>query len=124
MTKTGHRAPRGGHHDPAARRYRVGRSSRSPAPGPGGRVLIPEAAGSSVAAAMRLHRMLRALLGVCAEHLIGELLLLIGHRVVQVLESWNELLQMLRMRLRKLFVGLHVLDRVHRWELLGALHEG
>lgn len=71
---------------------------------------------------MRL-RTLSVLFRIGAEHLVGELFLLIGHRVVQVLESRDELLHPLRMLLGELLIGLHVLHRGHCLELLSALYE-
>jgi hypothetical protein len=49
-----------------------------------------------------------------AEYLVGDLFLLIRHRVVQVLERQNELLQLLPVRLGNVLIGLHVLDSIHR----------
>ena len=60
-------------------------------------------------------------LGVLAKHLISEPLLLFRHRVVEILESWHEPLQVLGMRLGDLFVGLHVLQGVHCRKLLATL---
>jgi hypothetical protein len=51
-----------------------------------------------------LHPFLRVRLGVGTEDLVGQLLLLRRHRVVQVLEGRDELLQMLGMRLGDLLV--------------------
>ena len=57
-----------------------------------------------VATTMRLRRVLRVLLCVRAKHLVRTPFLLIRHRVVQVLESQNELLQMPGVDLRHLLV--------------------
>lgn len=64
------------------------------------------------------------LLGVGPEHLIGELFLLLGHRAVQVLERYDQLLHVLRVLLGELFIGLHVLDGAHCFELLSAVQDG
>ena len=64
---------------------------------------------------------LRLLFGIRPEYLVRELLLLVRHCVVQVLESRNELLQILRMLCGELLVGLHILQCGHRPELLRAL---
>ena len=74
-----------------------------------------------IAGARRLHRVLRVPFGIGAEHLVRQLFLLIGHRIVKILEGWNELLHMLCMLLGDLLVGLHVLHRVHRSETIDAL---
>jgi hypothetical protein len=50
---------------------------------------------------------------VVAEHLIGQLLLLVGQRIVQRLKCRHELLHILRTLLLDLFVGLHVVHRRH-----------
>jgi len=73
---------------------------------------------------MRLRRVLRVLLCVRTKHLVRTPFLLIRHRVVQVLESQNELLQMPGVDLGHLLVRLHVLHRVHRLELLCAKNQG
>src|SRR5438270_9014483 len=78
---------------------------------------------SSSLPAMRLGRALHVLLGIGAEHLIGNALLLIGHRLVELLERRKQLLDPLSVLLGDLLIGLHVLHRVHRRELLSALHE-
>ena len=80
--------------------------------------------GLAVAGTVRLHRLLGPLLRSDAEYLVRELLLLVRHRVVQVLKGGEELLQMLRMLLGDLLVGLHVLQRVHRPEVVDTLSPG
>jgi hypothetical protein len=65
----------------------------------------------------------RVPLRVDAEYLVRQLFLLLGHRVVKVVEGRDQLLQMLGVRLGNHLVGLHILDRVHRRVLLSALHE-
>ena len=60
---------------------------------------------------------------VVAEHLIRPLFLLLGHRVVEIVERRDQLLQMLGMRRGNLLIGLHILNRVHRRVLLSALCE-
>jgi len=72
---------------------------------------------------MRL-RTLRVPFRVGTEHLIGDLLLSVWHRIVQGLEHRHQLLHTLGMFFGKLLVGLHVLDGGHRLELLSALYEG
>ena len=64
---------------------------------------------------------LRLPLGIRPEYLVRELLLLVGHCVVQVLEGRNELLHMLCMLLGDLLIGLHVLHSVHRLKLVNTL---
>ena len=68
-------------------------------------------------------RLCRVLFRIRAEHLIRQLLLLLGHRVVEIVERRDQLLQMLGMCLGNLFIGLHILNRVHCRVLLSALHE-
>jgi len=63
---------------------------------------------------------LRLSLSVRPENLVCELFLLIGHRIVEVLKGRNQLLQMLRMLLGDLLVGLHVLHSIHRLEMVGT----
>ena len=72
----------------------------------------------------RLPCVLRAPFCVRAKHLVRELFLLVGHRIVQVLESRNEVLQVPGVCVSDLLVRFHVLNSVHRLELLRALHEG
>jgi hypothetical protein len=73
-----------------------------------------------VGAVMRLDRALLALLRIRAKHLVRKLFLLIRHSVIKRLESGNESLHMLGVRLSNLLVRLHVLQRVHRLKLLCA----
>jgi len=63
---------------------------------------------------------LRLLLEFRAKNLVRELFLLIRHRIVQILKGRNQLLQMLRMLLGDLLVGLHVLHSIHRLEMVGT----
>ena len=72
---------------------------------------------------MRLHRSFHPPFGISAEYLISQLLLLLGHCVVQILEGRNQFLHALCVVLGKLLVGLQILHRIHRSELLGPLHE-
>ncbi len=74
---------------------------------------MPKARGGGASSSARrsaglvapgLHPFLRVRLGVGTEDLVGQLLLLRRHRVVQVLEGRDELLQMLGMRLGDLLV--------------------
>jgi hypothetical protein len=62
-------------------------------------------------------------LRIAAEHLVRQLFLLLGHRVVEIVEGRDQLLQMLDVCFGHLLVGLHFLHRVHRRVLLSALHE-
>src|SRR5271166_1871727 len=65
----------------------------------------------------------RVPLCVGAEYLVRQLFLLLRHSVVEVVESRDQLLQMLGVRLGNLLIGLHILHRVHRRVLLSALRE-
>ena len=69
-------------------------------------------------------RLCRVPLRIGAEHLVCQLFLLLGHRVVEVVEGWNQLLELLGMRLGNLLPGWHVLHRIHGRVLLSALHKG
>ena len=68
-------------------------------------------------------RLRRVPLRVGAEYLVRQLFLLLGHRVVEVVEGRDQLLQVPGVRLGNRLVGLHILHRVHRRVLLSALHE-
>src|SRR5262249_23597707 len=57
---------------------------------------------------------LRMLFGVRPEYLVSELFLLLRHHIIQVLKGRNEFLHMLCMLLGQLFIGLLVLQRIHR----------
>jgi hypothetical protein len=62
-------------------------------------------------------------LRVGPEHLVCQLFLLLRHRVVEIVEGRDQLLQMPDVCFGYLLVGLHVLHRVHCRVLLSALHE-
>jgi hypothetical protein len=62
-------------------------------------------------------------LRVGPEHLVRQLFLLLRHRVVEIVEGRDQLLQMPDMCFGYLLIGLHVLHRVHCQVLLSALHE-
>ena len=64
---------------------------------------------------MRLSRVSRVLLCGRAIHLVRKPFLLIRHRVVHGLESWNELLQVPGVDLAHLLVRLHILHRAIDW---------
>jgi hypothetical protein len=68
-------------------------------------------------------RLRRMPLRIGPEHLVRQLFLLLGHRVVEIVEGRDQLLQMLDVCFGDLLVGLHVLHRVHCRVLLSALHE-
>ena len=68
-------------------------------------------------------RLRRVPLRIGPEHLVCQLFLLLGHRVVEVVEGRDQLLQMLDVCFGHLLVGLHVLHRVHCRVLLSALQE-
>ena len=72
---------------------------------------------------MRLRRTFHSLFRIGAEYLISELLLLLGHDVIQILEGGYQFLHALCVVLGELLVGLQILHRIHRGELLGPLHE-
>jgi hypothetical protein len=57
------------------------------------------------------------------EHLVRELFLLLGHRVVESVEGRDQLLQMMGVCFGYLLVGLHVLHRGICRVLLSALRE-
>jgi hypothetical protein len=69
---------------------------------------------------MRLRRVPRR---IGSEHLVRQLFLPLRHRVVEVVEGRDQLLQMLDVCFGHLHVGLHVLHRVHCRVLLSALQE-
>jgi len=69
---------------------------------------------------MRLRRVPRR---IGPEHLVRQLFLPLRHRVVEVVEGRDQLLQMLDVCFGHLLVGLHVLHRVHCRVLLSALQE-
>ena len=60
-------------------------------------------------------------LRISAEYLVRQLFLLLGHRVVEVVEGRDQLLQMLDVCFGHLLLGLHILHRVHCRVLLSAL---
>lgn len=62
-------------------------------------------------------------LSIRAEDLIGQLLLLLRHRVVEVFESREEFLQALSVDLSDLLIGSHVLQSVHGRVLLHSLRK-
>jgi hypothetical protein len=70
---------------------------------------------------MRPDRTLLMLFRIRAKYLVRKLFLLIRHSRVKRLESGNEILHMLGVCLGNLLVRLHVLQRIHRLELLRAL---
>ena len=71
--------------------------------------LLYETHGLPIAGTMSL----RLPFGIYTEYLVRELFLLIRHHVIKVLKGRNELLYVLCVLLGDLFIGLHVLHRVH-----------
>ena len=78
---------------------------------------------SAAAAVMQLAGILCVFFCILTKHLVGKPFLLVGHRVIEIFESRDELLHVLGVCGRDLLVGLHVLQRIHRLDLLRALHQ-